>query len=364
MIPNTSSMDTFLQKLPKCEHHMHLEGALTPHVLFQLASKNNITLPPDDPAFSSPETLLARYDQFTSLDDFLHYYYIGMSVLIDASDFESLAYDYFQHAHADGVVHAEVFFDPQAHLSRGIAYSTVLSGFQAARDRAARDLGISSELICCFLRHLPAQECSATFNLAEIQESLQSDGIVGIGLDSSEKDFPPHLFRDLYADAGRMGLQRTAHAGEEGPPEFILDALDQLHVDRIDHGIRLAEDEALLSRVARQGTLLTVCPLSNVLLRCVTSVSELPIRKFLDAGVNFSINSDDPAYFGNNYILSNYLAVQKAFNLNFEEWTRICENGIRGSWCGPQRKEEMLALLKVVVNDFRSGGEGCGEVSK
>lgn len=163
----------FLKALPKCEHHMHLEGALTPAVLFKLAAKNNITLPSDDPAFASPETLRERYQNFTSLDDFLHYYYIGMSVLITASDFEALACDYFEHAAADGVVHAEVFFDPQAHLSRGVSYEVVLNGFNAARERAQREFGISSELICCFLRHLPAADCEATFNLEEVQASYK-----------------------------------------------------------------------------------------------------------------------------------------------------------------------------------------------
>lgn len=292
--------ESFLRQLPKCEHHMHLEGALTPSVLFTLAAKNNITLPRDDPAFQSTETLVARYDNFTSLDDFLHYYYIGMSVLINASDFEALAWDYFEHAAADGVAHAEVFFDPQAHLSRGVEYVTILSGFQAARQRAEKQFGISSELICCFLRHLPPKDCHATFQLPELQASLRSSAkegeVIGIGLDSSELAFPPQLFKDVYASAASLGLRCTAHAGEEGPAEYIRSALDDLKVERIDHGIRLAEDEALLQRVVEQGTLLTMCPLSNVLLRCVSKVEEVPIRKFLEKGVRFSINSDDPAY--------------------------------------------------------------------
>lgn len=332
---------------------MHLEGALTPSVLFQLASKNNISLPKDDAAFTSPETLLQRYDNFTSLEDFLGYYYIGMSVLVNASDFEALAWDYFEHAAADGVMHAEVFFDPQAHLERGVSYNVVLSGFNAARKRAEAELGISSELICCFLRHLPVPNSVSTFNLAEVQESYKRGDIIGIGLDSSEMGNPPDLFKELYAGAKAMGLRRTAHAGEEGPAEYIRGSLDDLEVERIDHGIRLAEDDALLARVAREGTMLSVCPMSNVLLRCVSQVSDLPIRKFLDAGVRFSINSDDPAYFGNNYILDNYVAVQDAFALDVADWSRICENGIRGSWCNDARKEEMLLKLKSVVNAWK-----------
>jgi adenosine deaminase len=341
-------LHNFLQELPKCEHHMHLEGALTPAVLFTLAKRNNISLPTDDEAFASPEALLARYDRFTSLDDFLHYYYIGMSVLVEASDFEDLAMDYFRHANVDGLAHAEVFFDPQAHLSRGISYSTVLTGFTAARQRAQKEFGITSELICCFLRHLPVPECVETFKNADVQASFKNGAVTGIGLDSSEKPFPPELFEEIYAGAKELGIRRTAHAGEEGPPTFIANALDVLKVERIDHGIRLAEDEELLQKVAKDGTMLSVCPLSNVLLRCVKEVKEVPIRKFLDMGVKFSINSDDPAYFG-GYVLDNYCAVQEAFDLSIAEWSGICRAGIEGSWCSQARKDELLARLADVT---------------
>lgn len=349
-----SALHTLLQALPKCEHHMHLEGALTPGVLFQLAAKNQIQLPSDDSAYSSPAALAERYNRFSSLDDFLQYYYIGMSVLVDASDFEALAWDYFTHASADGVVHAEVFFDPQAHMSRGVSYDVVLSGFTAARDRARSEFGITSELICCFLRHLPAFDCLATFRLEDVQASFKSGQVIGVGLDSSESGFPPELFKELYQEAKALGLKRTAHAGEEGPAAYIQSALDNLDVGRIDHGIRLAEEPSLLAHVSKQQILLSVCPISNVLLRCVSSVAELPIRKFLDEGVRFSINSDDPAYFGNNYILDNYCAVQDAFDLNEAEWSGICENSINGSWCSQQRKQEMLAKLKLVVDEWKS----------
>lgn len=327
---------------------MHLEGALTPAILFTLAKRNNISLPSDDEAFQSPETLLARYDRFTSLDDFLHYYFIGMSVLIHPSDYEDLAMDYFRHASADGVAHAEVFFDPQAHISRGISYNTVLAGFSAARKRAKAEMGISSELICCFLRHLPAPECLDTFNDADVQASFRNGAITGIGLDSSEKPFPPELFKTIYDKAGELGLRRTAHAGEEGPPSFVTSALDVLQVERIDHGIRVAEDEALLERVAKDGTMLSVCPISNVLLRCVPAIKDVPIRRFLDAGIKFSINSDDPAYFG-GYILDNYCAVQEAFELSLNEWRGICQAGIDGSWCSQDRKYKLSVKLDEVA---------------
>lgn len=332
---------------------MHLEGSLSPAILFTLAQRNNITLPKEDPAFASPEALLARYDRFTSLDDFLHYYYIGMSVLVQASDFEDLAMDYFRHASVDGVAHAEVFFDPQAHLSRGISYSTVLSGFTAARKRAEAEFGITSELICCFLRHLPVPECVSTFQSAEVQESFKNGAVTGIGLDSSEKPFPPELFKEIYEGAAKLGLRRTAHAGEEGPPAYIKTTLEVLGAERIDHGIRLTEDEELLQRIAKDGIMLSVCPLSNVLLRCVTSVKEVPIRTFLEKGIKFSINSDDPAYFG-GYLLDNYCAVQEAHNLSVSEWASVCRAGIEGSWCSQSRKDEMLTRLAEVVKTWEA----------
>ncbi|KAF2816526.1 adenosine deaminase [Mytilinidion resinicola] len=347
-----SPLHPFLNKLPKAEHHVHLEGALSVPLLFELASRNNIALPKDDAVFASQETLSARYERFTSLDDFLHFYYIGMSVLIHQGDFEALAWDYFQRASADGVHHAEVFFDPQAHTSRGVPYSTILSGFNAARNRAQTELGISTELICCFLRHLPVPDALKTFDDADVQASFSDGHIKGIGLDSSELEYPPNLFVELFEKAGRQGLRRTAHWGEEGPASYIASGIELLGIERIDHGRALADDEDLMRRVAASGTMLTVCPISNVVLKGVPSIKDLPIRKFLDAGVNFSINSDDPAYFG-GYILDNYCAVHEAFDLSIAEWTQICRAGIEGSWCDDARKSEMLAALGRVVDEWK-----------
>lgn len=342
-----------LPLLPKCEHHIHLEGALTPELLFTLAKKNNISLPTnEDNAFASPASLTERYRSFSDLNDFLHYYYIGMSVLITSEDFEALAMDYFQHAAHDGVWHADVFFDPQAHLSRGVSYDTVLAGFSAARTRAARELGVTSELICCFLRHLPVQDSEQTFELEALQASFRSGAVRGIGLDSSEKGFPPEPFEQIYRKAAALDLRLTAHAGEEAPPAYIRGALDVLNVERIDHGRRLPEDPELLARIARDGNLLTLCPISNIFLRGVKDVGELPIPRFLEAGVRFSINSDDPAYFGDNYILSNYLAVQEAFGLGVGDWEKICRNAIQGSWCGKERKGEMVKRLEEVLGSW------------
>ena len=290
--------------------------------------------------------MLQRYERFTSLDDFLHYYFIGMSCLIHTLDFEELAWEYFKKAKQDGVVHAEVFFDPQAHTSRGVAYQTVVEGFEKACRRAEKGLGISTNLILCFLRHLPVAEAESMYGEAETD--LRSGRLAGIGLDSSEKGFPPGNWRDVYGKARAAGIRRTAHAGEEGPVEYIREALQELDVERVDHGIRLAEDRGLMTEVADRQVMVTLCPLSNVRLRCVKNVAELPIRQFLDAGVAFSINSDDPAYFG-GYILDNYCAVQEAFDLSVGEWKRIAKAAIRGSWCDEERKKAVVQEIDDVV---------------
>ena len=349
----TSDIHAFLHALPKCEHHLHIEGSLSPDLLFRLARANNIALPSPtiDPAFASAAALAARYENFSSLDDFLHYYFIGMSALLSSADFESLAYEYFSRAHADGVHHAEIFFDPQAHTSRGVAYDTVVKGLTAAQERARVEFGLTSKLILCFLRHLPASEAQETFGQAQALGHFSDGTVAGIGLDSSEVGFPPELFREVYASAKNAGIRRTAHAGEEGDASYIQGALDNCHVQRIDHGIRVVEDDALVKRIAKDKTMVTMCPLSNVRLRCVKSVAELPVRKFLDEGVRFSVNSDDPAYFG-GYILDNYCAVQEAFGLSVKEWKYIADGAIEGSWCDEERKKELLQKVQECVSKY------------
>ncbi|KUJ21713.1 adenosine deaminase [Mollisia scopiformis] len=341
-----SAHHQFLHDMPKCEHHLHIEGSLSPTLLSSLAAKNSISLPDSsvDPSFASPTALEQRYENFTSLDDFLHYYFIGMSVLLHASDFESLAYEYFTRAHADGVHHAEIFFDPQAHTSRGVSYGVVVEGLVAAQKKAEKNFGISSKLILCFLRHLPASHAGETYTEAEALGHFSDGTVVGIGLDSSEVGFPPEIFREVYDAAGKTTLRRTAHAGEEGDHTYISRALDLCNTERIDHGIRLVDNEELLKRVASEKILVTMCPLSNVRLRCVTKVADLPVRKFLDEGVRFSINSDDPAYFG-GYILDNYCAVQEAFKLSLVDWRFIAVAAIEGSWCDEERKKTLLAKV-------------------
>lgn len=344
---------SFLRALPKVEHHLHLEGALEPDLLFELALSNNISLPNNDQAFKSEASLRARYKQFTSLDDFLGYYYIGMSVLIKSSDFEQLAWHYFKRAVEDGVKHTEVFFDPQAHLSRGISYNTVLDGFTAAKIRAEKELGLSINIIVCFLRHLPPAESLILFNHPDVQQGFTDKRVVGIGLDSSEADFPPRFFTEIYGQALGKGVHRTAHAAEEGPPANVISSLDDLHCERIDHGLKSVDDPDVMARIVRDEILLTLCPVSNVLLRCVPAIKDVPVRKFLDAGVRFSLNSDDPAYFG-AYILEVYEAVQEAFNLTIKDWEIICRNGIEGSWCSETRKIDLLHDLKTVVGVWQN----------
>ncbi|CAB91177.1 adenine deaminase Dea2 [Schizosaccharomyces pombe] len=341
----------FIRKLPKCEHHVHLEGCLSPDLVFRLAKKNGITLPSDDAAYTTPSTLLASYEHFGCLDDFLRYYYIAVSVLIEASDFEALAYEYFSIAHSQGVHHAEVFFDPQTHTSRGISYDVVVSGFSAACERANRDFGMSTNLIMCFLRHLPSEAAHETFAEALKRNDFENGIVAGVGLDSSEVDFPPELFQEVYKLAAEKGIRRTGHAGEEGDPSYIRSGLDNLSLQRIDHGIRLVEDKELMKRVAEENIMLTMCPLSNLKLRCVNSIAELPVREFLEAGVPFSINCDDPAYFG-GYTLENYFAIQKHFNLTVKEWVFIANAAINGSWISGKRKEELLSSVQKCVKEY------------
>ena len=268
-----------------------------------------------------------------------------MNCLIHPIDFEELALDYFGKAKADGVVHAELFFDPQAHTSRGIAYDAIIGGFTAACKKAEESFGITTLLIPCFLRHLPVIDAQKTFD--EIKGDLVSGKLAGVGLDSSERGYPPGSWKDIYSQAKALNVRRTAHAGEEGPVDYIREAIRELDVERIDHGIRLAEDPELMHEIAEKRVMVTVCPLSNVRLKCVENVSELPIRQFLDKGIRFSLNGDDPAYFG-GYILDNYCAVQDAFDLKLDDWKRIAHGAVDGSWCDEARKKEISYRLEEV----------------
>jgi adenosine deaminase len=337
--------DSFLQELPKCEHHVHLEGTLSPELLIELSKRNRITLPEDHP--STPGLLHQRYANFADLQDFLDHYYVGMSVLVHKADFEDLAWNYFVQAKQDGVHHAEVFFDPQAHIDRGIDLADVVMGITYARHRAEKELGITTKLIMCFLRHLPVEAALDVLHLAK--PHIYDGHISGMGLDSSELGRPPSMFEEVYETARNLGvnLNFTAHAGEEGDHTYVDEALHHLKVDRIDHGVRSVDSDATLRTLAASNKLLTVCPMSNLKLRVFDSISQVPLRKLLDAGVPFSINSDDPAYFG-GYCLDNYRAVHEHFGFDVPTWCKIAENGIMGSWTTDERKMELLDKLQHV----------------
>ena len=275
---------------------------------------------------------------------------IGMTTLITASDFETLAYTYFQKAHSQNVRHAEIFYDPQAHIARDVSHSTILSGLTNAQTRAQTDFNLSSELIVCLLRHIPASQGHELY-LSTLFPSLQSGTVKALGLSSTELNNPPHLFKSTFMHAKEHGILRTAHAGEEADVSYMASALHDLSINRVDHGIRLPEDPAVMAEYAAADILVTMCPISNLVLHCVDKISDLPVRTYLHNGVKFSINSDDPAYFG-GYIQENYCAVQEAFGLNVEEWAKIVTNGIEGSWCSEERKVELLGELGEVLGKF------------
>ncbi|WP_111360724.1 adenosine deaminase, partial [Rhodoplanes elegans] len=293
--------DRLVACLPKCELHIHIEGSLEPEMVFALARRNAIRLPWD-----SVEALRRAY-AFGSLQDFLDVYYVGMSVLVTEQDFYDLAFAYLKRAHADNVVHVEMFFDPQGHTSRGIAFDTVVNGLSRACTEARETLGIRASLIMCFLRHLDEDDAQRTLDAA----LAHRDRIVGVGLDSSEKGNPPEKFSRVFARARDAGFALFAHAGEEGPPAYVWQALDVLGVARVDHGNRALEDAVLVSRLARDRVPLTVCPLSNLRLRVVDDLTHHPLRHMMEKDLVVTVNSDDPAYFG-GYVNDNFTAVARA----------------------------------------------------
>lgn len=318
-----------LRTLPKAELHIHIEGTLEPELAFDLAARNNVTLPYED-----VEDLRRRYD-FDDLQSFLDLYYECMGVLKTKADFRDLTIDYLTRADRDGVRHVELFFDPQVHARNGIPVDTVidglLDGLATGRDR----FGITGGLIMCFVRDLPVD--SAERLLAAVAH--RAEDLVGVGLDSAEVGYPPSLFAEIFDTAANLGLRRVAHAGEEGPPAYVREALDTLQVDRVDHGIRAVEDSDLVRELADRRIPLTVCPLSNITLKAVRSLAEHPIRDLLAAGVMVTINSDDPAYFG-GYIAKNYEALAEV-GMTVPELTQVARNSIAASFADPERKAQL-----------------------
>ena len=329
-----ASTDSFIARLPKAELHLHIEGSLEPEMMFVKAKKHGIALPHEH-----VEALRTAYN-FGNLQEFLDLYYAGANVLRDQDDFYDLTWAYLQRAKADNVVHVEIFFDPQTHTARGIDLDIVVEGIVQALHDGEAELGITWRLIPNFLRHLSEQDAIET--LAELEPYMEN--FHGFGLDSSEVGHPPSKFARVFAEIRSRGLPVVAHAGEEGPPEYIVEALDILKVSRIDHGIRAIEDEALVSRLARAQIPLTVCPLSNVKLCAVSSLEAHPLKKLMKAGVVVTINSDDPAYFG-GYIGENYRATAKALDLTHDELKSLAAMSIRGSWLHEIQKARHLAVI-------------------
>jgi adenosine deaminase len=328
---NNEWMTGTLSDLPKAELHLHIEGTLEPELVFELARKNGVQLP-----FASVDDLRDRY-RFSDLQSFLNLYYECMTVLRTAQDFDDLATRYFQRANADGVRHVELFFDPQAHTSRGVPIDDVMDGLLSAAERARQDFGITGGLILCFLRDQTVESASATLESV----AHRVGDLLGVGLDSAEVGHPPRGFQTIFDRARALGLHAVAHAGEEGPPSYIWEALDLLHAERIDHGIRALEDPLLVERLRTARVSLTVCPLSNVRLGVVSDLAAHPLPTMLAEGLLVCINSDDPAYFG-GYLGANLAGVAEAFDFGDTELAQLARNSIEASFATEERKAELL----------------------
>ena len=328
------SLDAYIDGLPKAELHLHIEGSLEPELMFELARRNGVAIP-----FDSVEAVRAAYD-FSNLQDFLDIYYAGANVLLTRQDFHDLAFAYFRRAAADNVRHAEIFFDPQTHTDRGVAMQTVIEGLWDGMTRAEAELGVTSKLILCFLRHLDEDAALATLEAA----LPWRDRIAGVGLDSSEVGHPPSKFQRVFARARDLGFKLCAHAGEEGPPAYVHEALDLLRIDRMDHGNRSMEDEGLIRRLADEQMTLTVCPLSNLKLCVVKDLKDHPVPEMLRRGLHVTLNSDDPAYFG-GYVNANYRQLAAAVGLSREQVTQMARNSFEGSFLSEAEKARHLAEI-------------------
>jgi adenosine deaminase len=320
-----------LERLPKAELHLHIEGTFEPELIFAIARRNGL-----DPGFPSVDALRSAY-AFSDLQSFLNVYYAGMRVLRTQRDYYDLAAAYCERAVRQGVRHAEIFFDPQAHTQRGVAFGVVVEGLVAALADARRSLGITSSLIMCFLRDLSAESAMETLEEALAYRSE----IVAVGLDSAEAGNPPSKFTSVFDRAREHGFLTVAHAGEEGPPEYVWEALDLLHVLRIDHGVRSLEDPRLVERLRQQRVPLTVCPFSNVKLHVVADLAHHPLKRMIDAGLVVTVNSDDPAYFG-GYVADNYVGVARALDLSADDAIALARNSFEASFIDDTTKQRYL----------------------
>ena len=333
-----SSIEAFVREIPKAELHLHIEGTLEPEMVFELARKHAVSL-----RYPSVEALREAY-RFTDLQSFLDLYYAGAEVLRDESDFHALTSAYLRRAAADGVVHVEIFFDPQTHTARGVPFEAVMDGIGSALAEGRRALGITHRLIMCFLRHLSVDDAMRTLE----QALPHADAIAAVGLDSAEADHPPSKFAAVFARARAEGFLAVAHAGEEGPPHYISEALDVLQVKRIDHGVRSEEDPALVERLVRERVPLTVCPLSNVMLRVFPRIEDHNLKRLLERGLCVTVNSDDPAYFG-GYVAENYLAVYRALGLSKADIAQLASNSIEASFLPAADKGAWLQKIREFV---------------
>jgi adenosine deaminase len=327
--------EAFIRAIPKAELHLHIEGTLEPEMVFELAHRHRVSL-----RHASVEALRAAY-RFADLQSFLDVYYEGAAVLRDERDFHALTSAYLRRAHADGVVHVEIFFDPQTHTARGVPFAAVVGGIRSALEEGEQALGMTHRLILCFLRHLSAQDAMTTLE----QALPHADAIAAVGLDSSEAGHPPAKFKEVFARARSEGLLAVAHAGEEGPPHYIAEALDLLQVRRIDHGVRCEEDPLLLARLVRERVPLTVCPLSNVRLRVFERLEAHNLKRLLQHGLCVTVNSDDPAYFG-GYIAENYLAACRALGLSRADVTQLASNSFEASFLPAAAKDAWLRKIR------------------
>lgn len=337
-----ASIENFIQGLPKAELHLHIEGTFEPELMFRLAKRNNVKL-----KYRSVEELRSAY-HFKNLEDFLKLYYEGTAVLKEKQDFYEMTYAYLEKARSENVLHSEIFFDPQTHTKRGISFKTIVSGIHSALEDGREKLGISSKLIMSFLRDVSPESAEKT-----LSEALPyKNWIVGVGLDSAEENNPPSRFKEVFSMARKEGFLTVAHAGEEGPAEYIREALDLLKVSRVDHCIHCLDDKDLTKELVERKIPLTVCPLSNVRLKVVRDIKQHPLKRMLDMGLMVTINSDDPAYLG-GYINENYIAAAKALNLTKEELERIAKNSFMASFLEKSEKDKMIRKIDEYVREVK-----------
>ena len=324
----------YINKTPKAELHLHIEGSLEPELMFKLSKRNKVEIP-----FKSVEEIKSAYN-FTNLDSFLKIYYEGSNVLINEEDFFDLTWEYILRCKEDNIVHTEIFFDPQSHLVRGISFDKIINGIDKALRKAEKEFNISSKIIMCFLRHLDEDSCFEVLKEA----CKYKDKIIGVGLDSSEKGNPPTKFKSLFEKAMEEGFLTVAHAGEEGPPEYIWDSINLLKVKRIDHGVQCLRDEKLINRLKKDQIPLTVCPLSNVKLCVFDKLENHNLKQMLDKGLRAMVNSDDPAYFG-GYLNKNLIDTANALNLELNHIKILIENSFKSSFLDEKTKNEWLKKI-------------------